>query len=191
LLTFEFLKLNKTEKGKFFSKNRRNYGMKYEKVVSNSNGANNLCNFYYSQLNSIQAPTKPKPMTVHFSNVDQGDSKYIKKPNGDDIFIKACNKGKGDAVVAYLKKQKVDDIEVIISTHPDAGHVGGLDEILTAYKVETVYTPKKVSHTTQAYKDFLSAVKREKLTVKTAKENVQVALKDKSIKVKFIGPVKE
>jgi competence protein ComEC len=45
-------------------------------------------------------------MTIHFNNVDQGDATYIKTPNGDDILIDAGNKGKGDAVVAYLKKQK-------------------------------------------------------------------------------------
>jgi competence protein ComEC len=71
-------------------------------------------------INSSEAATKPKPITVHYINVDQGDSTYIKTPNGDDILIDAGNKGKGDEVVAYLKKQKVDDIEVIISTHPDA-----------------------------------------------------------------------
>jgi competence protein ComEC len=90
-------------------------------------------------INSSNAVTNSKPITVHFINVDQGDATYIKTPNGDDILIDAGNKGKGDEVVSYLKKQKVDDIEVMISTHPDADHVGGLDEVLAAYKVEAVY----------------------------------------------------
>jgi competence protein ComEC len=83
----------------------------------------------------------------------------------------------------------VDDIEVMISTHPDADHVGGLDEVLASYKVEAVYAPK-VSHTTQAYKDFLSAVKREKLTIKTAKADVQVALKDNLLKQNSLDQLK-
>lgn len=49
-------------------------------------------------INSSDAATKPKPMTVHFINVDQGDATYIKTPNGDDILIDAGNKGKGDEV---------------------------------------------------------------------------------------------
>jgi competence protein ComEC len=48
-----------------------------------------------------------KPTTVHFINVGQGHATYIKTPNRDDILIDAGNKGKGDEVVAYLKKQKV------------------------------------------------------------------------------------
>jgi competence protein ComEC len=131
-----------------------------------------------------------KGLNVHYINIGQGDSIYIKTPDGEDILIDGGSKASGSKVVAYLKKQKVDDIEVLISTHPDADHVGGLDEVLAAFKVENVYAPK-VSHTTQAFKDFLTAVKNEKLTIKTAKLDVLLPLKDKSIQAKFIGPVKD
>lgn len=104
--------------------------------------------------------TAPKSIKVHYIDVGQGDSIYIKAPNGEDIVIDGGNKGKGNAVVSYLKKQKVDDIEVLISTHPDADHIGGLDEVINAFKVENVYAPK-VSNSTQAYKDFLNAVKKK------------------------------
>jgi beta-lactamase superfamily II metal-dependent hydrolase len=145
-----------------------------------------------SLSNTVDAATiaKPKSMTVHFIDVGQGDATYIKTPNGDDILIDAGNKGKGDAVVAYLKKLKVDDIEVLISTHPDADHVGGLDEVINAFKVENIFA-SKVSHTTQAYKDFLLAVKNKKLTIKSAKVGVVLPLADKSIKAKFVAPVKD
>lgn len=52
-------------------------------------------------------------MTVHFINVEQGDATNIKTSNGDDILIDAGNKGKGDAVVAYLKKLKVKVMLVV------------------------------------------------------------------------------
>ena len=124
---------------------------------------------------------------VHYIDVGQGDAIYIKMPSGEDVIIDGGNKGKGDAIVAYLKKQKVDDIEVLISTHPDADHIGGLDEILDAYRVENVYAPK-VKHTTQAYKDFLQAVKREGKTIKTAQAGVDLPIK--GVSAKFVGPVK-
>ncbi|PUB10795.1 metallo-beta-lactamase superfamily protein [Paenisporosarcina sp. OV554] len=76
----------------------------------------------------------------------------------------------------------------MIATHPDADHVGGLDEVLKAYKVESVYAPK-VSHTTQAFKNFLLAVKNEKLTIKTEKVGVSLplSLSDTSLSI-FIYP---
>lgn len=142
---------------------------------------------------TIQVNAAPKPppnMIVHYINIGQGDATYIKMPSGEDILIDAGNKGKGDEVVAYLKKQKVDDIEIMVSTHPDADHVGGLDEVLAAFRVESVYAPK-VSHTTQAYKDFLLAVKREKLTIKPVKAGMVLPIKNKTVKATFIAPVKD
>jgi competence protein ComEC len=144
----------------------------------------------FSSVLVSQSNAATKNLTTHFINIGQGDAIYIKTPNGDDIVIDAGNKAKGKDVVAYLKKYKVDDIEVMIATHPDADHIGGLDEVLSAFKVESVYAPK-ASHTTQAYKDFLTAVKKEKLKIKTAKAGVSLTLKDKSIKAKFIAPVKD
>jgi competence protein ComEC len=127
-----------------------------------------------------------KNLYVHFINVGQGDSIYIKAPNGEDILIDGGNKD-GSDVVAYLKKQKVKDIEFMIATHPDADHIGGLDEVLKAFPVKNVYAPK-VSHTSQAYKDFLTAVKNKKLTIKTAQANVTLPIK--GVTAKFVGPVK-
>jgi competence protein ComEC len=51
-------------------------------------------------------------------------------PEGEDIIIDAGGKGKGDEIVSYLQSHKVDDIEIMVSTHPDVDHIGGLDEVL-------------------------------------------------------------
>lgn len=135
-------------------------------------------------VSSTEAATRD--LKVHFINVGQGDAIYIKTAAGDDILIDAGNKD-GSDVVAYLKKQKVKDIEVMIATHPDADHLGGLDEVLKAFKVKSVYAPK-VSHTTIAYKEFLKAVKQEKVKIKTAKTDVSIPLK--GVTAKFVAPVK-
>lgn len=125
-------------------------------------------------------------MKVHYINVGQGDSIYIKTAAGEDVLIDGGDKD-GSDVVAYLKSQKVGDIEVMILTHPDEDHVGGLDEVLKAYKVKSIYAPK-VSHTTQAYKDFLLAVKQEGVAIKTAQKGVTIPLKGTI--TSFVGPVK-
>jgi len=139
------------------------------------------------QVKVKDATAATKNLSAHFIDVGQGDAIYIKTANGDDIVIDAGNKAKGDIVVNYLKKLKVDDIEVLISTHPDADHVGGLDEVLNAFKVENVYAPN-VSHTTQAFKDFLSAVKKQNLKIKPVTAGVKLNLK--GVSAEFVGPVK-
>lgn len=145
--------------------------------------------FLLAGLVSVPSTSAATPtMKVHFINVGQGDATYIKMPGGEDVLIDGGRQGQGDEVIAYLKKQKVDDIEIMIATHPDADHLGGLDEVLKAYKVESVYAPK-VAHTTDAYANFLKAVKAEKLTIKTAKVGVKLPLK--TVTAKFVGPTRD
>lgn len=73
---------------------------------------------------------------VHYIDVGQADSIYIDLPNNNDILIDAGNRGDGTTVVNYLKTQGVDDIELLIATHPHEDHIGGLPNIYDAFLVE-------------------------------------------------------
>ena len=102
---------------------------------------------------------------VSYINVGQGDSIFIKV--GDcDILIDAGEASKGTTVSNYLKSQGVDDIELMINTHPDADHCGGLTTVLNNYVVEEVWISKNTSKSTAAYKNFTSAIANEGLTAK-------------------------
>ena len=141
--------------------------------------------FSFTQSADAAAAT----VKVHYINVGQGDSILIQTGN-ENILIDGGGKGKGDEVVAYLKKQKVKTLNAVVSTHPDADHVGGLAYVINNMTVKAVYAPK-VTHTTQAYKNFLTAVKKKNLKIKVAKKGVEIPTKNKSISLDFIGPVKE
>ncbi|WP_372663751.1 ComEC/Rec2 family competence protein [Cohnella sp.] len=138
------------------------------------------------KADKLKAPANGK-LSVYFLNIGQGDATYIKTAAGDDILIDAGKNQAGEVVVNYLKQLGIDDIEIMIATHPDADHVGGLDTVLKSFKVEAVYAPK-VSHTTDTFRDFLLAVKNEGLLIKEAKADVTLPLK--GLTAKFIGPVK-
>lgn len=138
------------------------------------------------KADKIKTPAKGK-LSVYFLNVGQGDATYIKTAAGDDILIDGGKNEAGDIVVNYLKQLRVDDIEIMIATHPDSDHIGGLDTVLGKFKVKAVYAPK-VSHTTDTFKDFLLAVKKEGLTIKEAKAGVTVPIK--GVTAAFQGPVK-
>lgn len=127
-----------------------------------------------------------KKMSVHYINVGQGDSTLIRAPYGENILIDGGNIN-GSNLVSYLKKQGIKTIDVMISTHPDADHIGGLDDVLKAFTVKSVYAPK-VSHTTQAYVDFLKAVQAEKLSIKPVQKGVKIPVK--GVTATFLAPVK-
>ncbi|UOB76629.1 S-layer homology domain-containing protein [Bacillus sp. ZJS3] len=136
-------------------------------------------------------PGLPKPkgeLEVHYINVGQGDATFIKSPSGETVLIDGGNNGKGKVVANYLKGLGFQTIDYMIATHPDADHVGGLDEVLYAMNVKNVYAPK-VSHTTQTFKDFLTAVANKGLTIKEAKSGVTLPIN--GLNSQFLAPVKE
>lgn len=126
---------------------------------------------------------------MHVIDVGQGDAVLI-QTGKENILVDGGNKGKGSVVLAYLKRKNIKTLDAVVSTHPDADHVGGLAAVINNMKVKSVYAPR-VTHTTIAYKNFLTAVKRKKLKIKVAKKGVEIPTKPKNVTVKFLGPVKD
>lgn len=81
-------------------------------------------------------PSSTEQIMVHYIDVGQADSIYIDLPNNNDILIDAGNRGDGPTVVNYLKTQGVDDLELLIATHPHEDHIGGLPDIYDSFLVE-------------------------------------------------------
>ena len=98
---------------------------------------------------------------VHYIDVGQGDSILIKV--GDcDILIDAGKPAQGTTVSNYLKQQKVDDIELMINTHLDDDHYGGLTQVLKDYVVEDAWVTS-FSKSNNSITTFKNAIKSEGL----------------------------
>jgi len=102
-------------------------------------------------------PATPPTFTVHFIDVGQGDATLIEV---GEIDIVVDGGRSGSRVLPYLAGQEVPDIDLLVATHPDADHIGGLDEVLEQYDVLEVWTNGATSGT-QAYQDFAGAVGME------------------------------
>ena len=77
-------------------------------------------------------------LTVSFLNIGQGDAIFIDAPSGRQALIDG---GKGSAVVRELGKVIPwydRSIDVVVGTHPDADHIGGLPDVLARYDVLTI-----------------------------------------------------
>ncbi|PZM61865.1 ComEC/Rec2 family competence protein [Paenibacillus dendritiformis] len=127
-------------------------------------------------------------LQVYYLDVGQGDSTLIKTPKGQHILIDGGDNHKGQDVVEYLESLGITQLDVVIATHPDADHIGGLDTVIDAIPVKSVYAPK-VSHTTNTYRDFLMAVKNRGLKIKTAKAGLDIPLE--GVTAEFVAPVAE
>ncbi len=83
------------------------------------------------------APTGA-PLKVAFLDVGQGDAIFIETPDGVQVLIDG---GAGSAVLRELAKHmSVGDrsIDVVIATHFDKDHIGGLVDVLGRYEVDHV-----------------------------------------------------
>ncbi len=76
-------------------------------------------------------------LTVSFLDVGQGDSIFIDAPSGRQVLIDG---GATASVVRELSKVMPwydRSIDLVVATHPDADHVGGLIDVLARYSVST------------------------------------------------------
>lgn len=140
--------------------------------------------FYTTRDEEPPAPTAGQ-MEIYGFDVGQGDSTFIRTKE-DAILIDGGNNGKGEDVVRYLKKLGIKRLTAVIATHPDADHIGGLDTVLDAFPVDSVYAPR-VTHTTETYRDFLLAVKREGVTIKSVKAGLKIP--SEAARFTFLAPL--
>ena len=77
-------------------------------------------------------------LTVSFLNVGQGDAIFIDAPSGRQALIDG---GRGRVVLRELARASPwwdRSIDVVVATHPDLDHIGGLPDVLARYRVGLV-----------------------------------------------------
>lgn len=77
-------------------------------------------------------------LTVAFLNVGQGDAIFIEAPNGNQVLIDA---GPSKGVLREIGRVMPffdRSIDLVIATHPDADHIGGLPTLFERYSVDTL-----------------------------------------------------
>ena len=103
-------------------------------------------------------------LQVDYIDVGQGDSILLRASDGTDILIDGGLFQAGPTVVAHLQDKGIDDIDVMILTHADTDHVGGLIHVLSStIPVESVLYNGQ-DNTSQDYLYFLTQAQRQGIT---------------------------
>ncbi len=106
------------------------------------------------------APASDKPpgdeylYAVHFIDVGQGDAILVTTPD-KTLLVDGGTRWAG--VTNYLQAQDIEEIDIVVGTHPHADHIGGLIEVLNSFPVGEVMDPG-VLHTTQTFEDYLTMI---------------------------------
>ena len=109
-----------------------------------------------------------KELEVVFIDVGQGDATLINTPGGKHILIDG-GIGEGSfgsedqgkkTILPYLRSHGIRHLDVVVGTHPDFDHIGGLVSIIRAKNltVGEVLDPG-IAHPSGGYLDLLNAVK--------------------------------
>ncbi|MCY9696420.1 MBL fold metallo-hydrolase [Paenibacillus alginolyticus] len=141
------------------------------------------------QMTEVTKDETKGELKVHYIDVGQGASQLIIGSSGKTILIDAGNNDKATLVVNYLKKQGVSKIDILIGTHPDADHVGGLDAVIDNFEIGKIYMPK-VQSNTKTFEDVLLAIQRKGLKVATAKAGLTLDW-EMDTNVQMIAPVEQ
>lgn len=129
---------------------------------------------------------KPAPnLYAHFLDVDQGDSILIQTPVGKNILIDGGKKDAGPDVVKYLQQRGVTAVDLMVATHPDADHIGGLIDVLKSIPVKQVLDSGK-EHTTQTYLEYLQLIDTQNIPFKVATIGENINL-DSNVKITVLN----
>jgi beta-lactamase superfamily II metal-dependent hydrolase len=113
-----------------------------------------------SQVVQPTLPTDGGSYQVHFVDVGQGDSELIITPNKKTILIDGGEQGTG--IVSYLKSVGVNQIDVMVNTHPHSDHFGGLVDIFNSgMPVKEVITNGRAANT-ELFNQFLDDIDKSK-----------------------------
>jgi len=92
-------------------------------------------------------------VTVYFFDVGQGDSIFI-DTNSKDVLIDGGPRSAGLTVLNYLSELNISHVDIVVATHPDADHIGGLITVLnSSIQVDMVLYNNQTS-TTKTYQEF-------------------------------------
>jgi beta-lactamase superfamily II metal-dependent hydrolase len=114
-------------------------------------------------------------LAVTFFDVGQGDSALVVSPSGKRVLIDGGPPEAGDRLLAALAQHGVDQIDLIILTHPHADHLGGLKKVVSALRVR-VFLDAAYPSTSPLYGGLLKLLAARGVTVKQASAGQQIDL---------------
>ena len=104
----------------------------------------------------IGCENSPERLTLTFIDVGQGDAVLIRSPSGQNVLYDGGRPAK--EVLEYLQSVGVTTLDLVIASHADADHIGGLEAVVRAYQPK-LFLDNGLTHDTQTYRGLLEAVR--------------------------------
>jgi len=137
--------------------------------------------------------TEERVLEVIFFDVGQGDAIFIQTPQKHQILIDGGSDGivleKLGRILPFWDKS----LDLVILTHPDKDHMGGLVRVLERQNVQNVLWTgvQKDTQVYEAWEDAIAEERREGANIQLVKENVRISWsKDPRAYIDILYPMK-
>ncbi|WP_049894632.1 MBL fold metallo-hydrolase [Halogranum rubrum] len=122
-------------------------------------------------------------LSVHLLNVGQGSSTLVIGPEGETILIDTGDwTDDGEDVIAYLEARGVTRIDHLVTSHPDADHIGGHAAVIEHFEtngdgVGAVYDPG-IASSSATYESYLDAIESHDVTLYRAQAGDSIRMSE-------------
>ena len=124
-------------------------------------------------------------LQIWFLDVGQADSILIQ--NGDaNMLIDAGNNEDGKKLVSYFQSLGIETFQYVIGTHAHEDHIGGMDDIIDNFDIDTFYMPDAIT-TTATFESVLDSLEAKNIAFQTPTVDSTFELGDATIDVLYVG----
>lgn len=166
----------------FFEQINSTFGMMYDEV---SDSIKNNTNDTIKNNDSSNVIKVEKNLKVYYIDVGQADSILI-DDNGEYMLIDGGNNIDGPLLVSFFKSLGITNFKYIVGTHPHEDHIGGLDDVIDNFNVDTIYIPDAIT-TTATFEDLLDAIDKKNITYTVPEIDSTFSLGQSLFKVIYTG----
>lgn len=138
-------------------------------------------------VDPLASPAEAGAFSVHVIDVGQGDAILV-RCGDQDMLVDAGPQSGADQLLAYLEQVGVERLAAVVETHPHEDHIGGMDEVLTAYPVDKVYL-SPATNTTKSFERVLDAIDDQGLDAEVPEAGDRFSLG--AAQVEVLGPVED
>jgi len=126
-------------------------------------------------LLTLALSTFGTPLTVDMLDVGQGDSVLLTTPSGRHILVDAGTRSSG--VAETLHRLGVEELDLVVATHPHADHIGGMRDVVTEFPIGA-YIDSGMEHTTRTYQELMSTIEERGVERRVAQAGQHFDLPD-------------
>ncbi len=124
-------------------------------------------------------------LQIWFLDVGQADSILIQ--NGDaNMLIDAGNNEDGKKLVSYFQSLGIESFQYVIGTHAHEDHIGGMDDIIDNFDIDTFYMPDVIT-TTATFESVLDSLEAKNIAFQTPSIDSIFKLGNATIDVLYVG----